>query len=88
MKIKGEYVLREIAGDHILIPIGETAMEMNGLITVNDVGIFIWQELEKGTDEDQILQDILETYEVKEEEARKDLKSFLNKLEDSGMILR
>jgi len=35
MRVDKEFVLREIAGDYIIIPTGKTVLEFNGLITVN-----------------------------------------------------
>ncbi len=86
MKIKGEFVLRKIAGDNILVPVGISSMEINGLITMDEVGVFIWKEIEDGKNDKQILQDILDKYEVEESEAQKDLEEFLEKLEQSGLI--
>lgn len=45
MRIKKEFVLREIAGDYVIIPTGKTVLEFNGLITVNEVGVSIWKML-------------------------------------------
>ena len=39
MRIEKEFVLREIAGDYIIIPTGSTVLDFNGLITVNEVGV-------------------------------------------------
>ena len=86
MRIKGEYVLREIGGDHILIPIGNTAMEMNGLITMDEVGIEIWKGIEKHLSEREILQDILDKYEVEAEEAERDMMDFIKKLKDADLV--
>lgn len=86
MRIKGEYVLREIGGDHILIPIGNTAMEMNGLITMDEVGIEIWKGIENQLSEGEILQDILDKYEVEAEEAERDMKDFIKKLKDADLV--
>ena len=33
MKIKGEFVLRELVGETILVPVGRTALQLNGMIT-------------------------------------------------------
>ena len=85
MRIKGNYVLREIGGDHILVPVGETAMEMNGLITVDDVGVLIWKGIKSGKSEAEILKEILIEYEVSEDIARTDLVEFLDKLERAGL---
>ena len=86
MKIKGEYVLREIAGEYILIPIGKTALEMNGMITMDEVGVTIWRGLEEAKNEEEILQIILEAYEVEKEVALADMKEFMKKLLDAGLV--
>lgn len=41
MKVDKEFVLREIAGDYVIIPIGRTVLSFNGLITVNEIGAFL-----------------------------------------------
>lgn len=45
MKIDRNFVLREIAGEYIIIPTGKTALEFNGLITVNEIGMELWKML-------------------------------------------
>ena len=42
MKVQKEFVLREIAGDYVIIPTGKTVLSFNGLITVNEVGADLW----------------------------------------------
>ena len=37
MKLKDGYILREIAGDAVLIPVGRNALEFNGIIALNPV---------------------------------------------------
>ena len=86
MKVKGEYVLREISGDYILIPIGKTALEMNGMITMDEVGVTIWKGIEAEKTEKEILQKILETYEVDETTAKADMEEFIGKLKDAGLV--
>ena len=48
MKISKEFVLREIAGDYVIVPTGEAAYRFQGLITVNDTGAFLWEQLKTG----------------------------------------
>ena len=73
MKLKKEFILREIAGEYILVPTGETTLNFNGLITVNELGAFIWNNIEKVNSEEDILKLILDEYEVEENIAREDL---------------
>lgn len=76
MRIKKEFVLREIAGDYVIIPTGKTVLEFNGLITVNEVGVSIWKMLQEEVTFDQIVQNILEEYDVEESVAREDIRKF------------
>lgn len=86
MKRKGDFILRDIAGEHILVPTGQSAMEINGLITIDEMGLFIWNHLSHETSKEIILSAILQTYEVDEETARADLEEFLLKLKEANLI--
>ena len=46
MKLKKDLILREIMGDIILVPINKSGSQFNGLITINELGKFIWENLE------------------------------------------
>ena len=86
MKIKKEFMLREIVGEAVLIPTGETAAQFNGLISVNELGRFIWENYENAKDEDELLQKILDEYEVEKEVAKADLDEFLQTLKEAEII--
>ena len=86
MKINKEYVLREIAGDYIIIPVGKTVLEFNGLITVNEVGVFLWKMLQEEVTMDDLVKAVLSEYEVEEAVARADIQEFLDKLTEAGVL--
>ena len=86
MKFKKEFMLREIVGETILIPIGDSNNHFNGIITINELGKFIWENLESSKDEEDLLHKILEEYEVEEKEAKEDLDEFLDKLRQVDII--
>lgn len=86
MKIKKELVKREIAGDTILVPVGKTVYDSNGLFVLNELGGFLWDRLEKAENEEELLQAVLNEYEVTEETAKKDLRTFLDKLREMGIL--
>ena len=46
MKIKKELIKRTIAGDTILVPVGKTVYESNGLFVLNGVGMgfLLWMK--------------------------------------------
>lgn len=86
MKFKKEFMVREIVGETVLIPTGETAAHFNGLISVNELGRFIWDNYEKSADEEDLLQKILDEYEVEKEVAKADLDEFLGILKEADII--
>lgn len=88
MKINGEFVLRQVAGDSILIPVGETALKFNGIITLDKVGGLIWSALEQGAERETILQQILDRFDVERERAEQDLDEFLGQMEQAGFLAR
>ena len=86
MKVQKDFVLREIAGDYVIIPTGKTVLTFNGLITVNEVGADLWKMLQTEVTFDDLLKGILETYDVDEETAREDIQEFLNTLIEGGIL--
>ena len=86
MKIRKELIRREIAGDVILVPVGGTVLENNGLFALNELGAFLWDRLESAEDEAALVQAVLAEYEVDEETARTDVAAFLQKLRDMEIL--
>lgn len=86
MRIEKEFVLREIAGDYIIIPTGSTVLDFNGLITVNEVGVTLWNMLQEEVTMDELVAGILAEYDVSEEVARKDIQEFLDTLTQNGIL--
>ena len=86
MTIQKELVKREIAGDTILVPVGQTVYETNGLFILNELGSFLWDRLPDAEDEEALLQAVLAEYEVTGEVARADIREFLDNLRKLGII--
>ena len=88
MRIDKEFILREIAGDYIIIPAGKTVLDFNGLITVNEVGVSLWNMLQNEVTFEELVQGVLAEYDVEESVAREDIQEFLAALIDVGMITK
>lgn len=86
MKIKDGYLLREVAGSNIVVPIGEGELNFSGVITLNEVGAFFWKKLENGCTRDELLTALLDEYDIDEATASSDMDEFLNKLKEEGML--
>ena len=86
MKIKKELIKREIAGDTILVPVGKTVYDANGLFVLNELAGFIWDLLPQAESEQEICDAVLESYDVSREEAQKDIAEFLGKLREMQIL--
>lgn len=86
MKIKEGFVIREIAGQSVVIALGEAAKSYNGMIRLNDTAKLIWQGLEKGQGKEDIVDAILAEYDVDRELAEKDFDKFINALIGANII--
>jgi len=80
-KMKSKFVVRGVGNELILVPLTGNVAQMNELFTMNETGRFIWENIdEKNTVED--LENLMtEAFEIDVETARRDIESFIKKLE-------
>lgn len=84
-KIKS-FISRTIAGETVLVPSEETAHDFNGMISLTDTAAFIWEHIEEATDFNQLVDMILNEYEIDRETATADASNFIMQLLQHGMI--
>ena len=86
MKLRGEFVVRQVMDCVAAIPVGATALQLNGMILLNDVSRVIWERLAEGATLEQIVMAITDDFEVSNEEAIADVKAFLEKLRQAQLL--
>lgn len=86
MKIDHGYKLMNIAGENIVVAVGAKNVNFNKMISLNDSGAFLWQQLQEDMTEEKLMHVILEEYEIDEKKAADDIRRFINMLKDAGML--
>lgn len=86
MNVKMQFVAREVAGEYILVPVGKTTLDMNGMMTLNEVGAFLWEHLPTAENEAALVDAVLVEYEAERSEVEKDVSEFLSKLRELKII--
>lgn len=87
MKIKNGFVAKEIAGQYVVVALGQASKIFNGIIKLNDTGKFIWDMLAKGAEQEEIVKALLEEYEgVDEVVATSDVEKFIGELKGAGIL--
>lgn len=83
MKLKENFMLRQVAGTWVVMPVGAAALDFNGMLTLNETGAFLWQALQDGKDPVDAL---LAEYDVSREQAAADVEEFLESLRKAGCL--
>lgn len=86
MKIKDGFVLREVAGSWIVLPLEAETINFSGMLTLNDSGKMLWELLKKGCSPEDMVKSLLEEYEVSEDQAKPDVEEFIEKLVKVGCV--
>lgn len=86
MKIKEGFMLRNVADNYIVVPVGKASLEFKGLINLNGVGAFIWECLEKETTREEVIDKVIKEYNIDNELATRDVNNFINKLVEAKLL--
>ena len=84
MKIKEGFMLRNVADNYVVVPMGKEAADFNGMITLNETGAFMWKCLEKGCTKDELVAKVLEEYEAEKEQVLQSVERFVKEIEENG----
>lgn len=87
MKIKEGFILREVAGNYIVVAVGSMVKEFNGVINLNETGAFLWKVLEKGATEEDLKNALLAEYDVDEATALQGVKLFVSKIREAKLLI-
>lgn len=86
MKIKDGYILDAIGEQKIAVSLDNTKDKFSGMIKLNEVAAFLWEQLNQDTEEEKLVATLTQRYRVEEETARRDVKKFVEKLEHNGIL--
>lgn len=85
-KVTDGFVHRKVAGNDVLISVGKNVANFNGYISLNSTASFLWDSMSTPRTERQLIQALVEEFEVTEQTACMDLQEFLSLLKENSMI--
>lgn len=86
MKIADGFVRRTVGDSYMVVPVGTRTRDVPGVIALSESGALLWEKLEQGATEDELVEALLAEYEVEREQAEADVKAFVDELRDKGII--
>ena len=86
MKIKDGFVLRNVVDEHIVMPTGDNIARFEGAVVLNDVSAFVFEQLKRPVGMEDLLEAVLNEFDVNEATAKADLETLIAKFEEMGLI--
>lgn len=86
MKVKSDFVMHTVGGENIVVPVNERTKEFHGMIRLNCTGAFLWAKMNGDFTIDELVQLLLEEYDVDIETAKKAVNEFVDKLVKENII--
>lgn len=86
MKIKDSFILRKVADSYVVVPVGKQTLDFNGIINLNETGAFLFELLQKGAEKDELVNKLLDEYEVDRDRASADVDKFIQSVKDADVL--
>lgn len=85
MKINRNFILKQVGNEYILIPLGQEAIAIKGLLKTNEVGNDIFKLLQKGKSVEEVIDEIATMYDAPKDVIEVDVKEFVDQLISFGV---
>ena len=81
-----DFILREIAGEYVLVPGGSAVAEFNGLASLNETGVFLWNLLGQTRTMRELSEGLAAKYELTKEQSHADVADYLEVAVTRGLV--
>ncbi len=86
MKLKYEFETVDMGDEIILVPVGEGAKQVHGVVKLNESGLEIVNLIKDGTGEEDIVNKLAARYENSREDLLRYVRDVLKPLKENGLI--
>lgn len=86
MKQNPNFLLRQVAGSVVVVPVGPAARRFPGMMRLNESGRFLWELLQSPQTEQSLIEAMVARYEVSTSQAAQDVSAFLERLRSVGAL--
>lgn len=86
MKVKDGFVLRNVVDEFIVMPTGDNIAKFDGAVVLNEVSAFVFEQMKRPVSREDLLEAVLNEFEVDEATAKADLDALIEKLAEMGLI--
>ncbi len=86
MEIKKKVILRSVADEYMLVPVGDTVFEYNGIFIMTESARLLWEAIVSGKEKEELPDVLLGEYDIDRATAEADANEFLERLSAYGIV--
>ena len=86
LRVSRDFVVRSVMDEYVIVPVGQSTADFNGIISTNATGVFLWELLQNDTTESALVEKLTEEYDVSRIDAENDVAEFLKELSEQGIL--
>lgn len=86
MKLNYKFVTMDMNGQVVAVPVGDSAGEVHGMIRMNKTAAVILSLLEEDTTEEEIIDSLLERFDVSRETLALEVHKLIVHLQNEGLV--
>lgn len=86
MKAREGIIASQMGDEYVLVPVGEAANDIHGIVRLNETGSFIWKGITQGQEEEEIARHLIEEYAVDLDTARDAVRTMIARLKDAKLV--
>lgn len=87
MRLKDGFLLRKVAGEYVVVPTGDSMVDFKAMISLNETGAFLWEQLTSDKTEQQLVETLLGEYDVDSKVAELDVAEFVELLREKNLLV-
>jgi hypothetical protein len=86
MKRKADFIMQNVGGENLLVPLGAQVMDLNGIVILNDTAACVWELLAQDRTVDELASAVAEQFDVDAATAHADVQTFLDEIVRLGLL--
>ncbi len=88
MQINKDFTIQKVGASYVAVPVGETSKTFHGMVRLNETGAFLWNLMAAADcTEAELVEKLLEEYEVSREVAERDVHRVVEYLQQNGILV-
>ena len=86
MRIKDGFIIKQVVDTYVVVPVGENLVDFSAMISLNETGAFLWNNMVSDVTEDELAEKMCLEYNIDKETALTDIKDFVATLERQDIL--